>query len=139
MNREQGLKVLQTAGLRLTSPRRAMLDVLLNAAEPLSAEEIHAQADRAGLVSDLSTVYRNLGAFVEAGLVDALPGANGERRYELRRPGENGFRLMCLDCGKMLSLPEADVLQVGAAAARQGFDPQSLTLAAHCSHECELD
>ena len=139
MNREEGLKVLQTAGLRLTSPRRPLLDVLLNAEGPLSAEEIHERAAQAGMESDLSTVYRNLGTFLEAGLVDTLPGSNGERRYELRRPGENGFRLMCPDCGKMLALPEADVRQVGQAAARQGFDPQSLTLAAHCSHLCEVD
>jgi hypothetical protein len=39
----------------------------------------------------------------------------------------------------VLSWPEADLKTVGRAAARQGFDPLSVTLAAHCSHLCEVE
>ena len=124
--------LLRAAGLRSTHSRRKILDALIGADAPLAAEEIHSQTG-----CDLSTVYRSLHAFVEAGLLDALPGTNGEKRFEVRRAG--GPRLMCLDCGKFLPLPEADLSQVGLAAARQGFDPQSITLAAHCAHVCEVD
>jgi Fe2+ or Zn2+ uptake regulation protein len=136
MTGDEAIKILRAAGLRLTGPRRAILHALLGAAGPLSAEDVHTRTGAAGPPSDLSTVYRNLSAFVEAGLLDTLPGANGERRYAVRRA--DALRLVCLDCGKVLSLPEADLRNVGRAAARQGFDPLSVTLAAHCSHLCEV-
>jgi Fe2+ or Zn2+ uptake regulation protein len=129
---DEALKLLRAAGLRLTGPRRRMLEALMQASGPLAAEEIRAQTG-----GDLSTVYRNLGAFVEAGLLEGLPATNGEKRYVVRRAEAEALRLMCLDCGKFMPLPEADLLQVGRAAARQGFDPQTLTLAAHCAHVCE--
>ena len=137
MTRDEALKTLRAAGLRLTGPRRTILEALLDAAGPLSAEDIHTRTGKDGPPSDLSTVYRNLNTFVEAGLLDTLPGANGERRYAVRRADALGLRLVCLDCGKVLSLPEADLRHVGRAAARQGFDPLSVTLAAHCSDLCE--
>jgi Fur family peroxide stress response transcriptional regulator len=139
MDFNEALKTLQAAGLRLTAPRRAILAALLEAGAPVSAEDLHARTTAAGLASDLSTVYRNLSAFVEAGLLDALPGASGERRYAVRGADPLGVRLMCLDCGKVLSLPDSDFKKVGRAAARQGFDPLTITVAAHCSHLCEAD
>ena len=134
MTQDQALVVLRSAGLRLTEPRRKILDVLIAASEPITADDIHA---RFGAEADLSTVYRNLLAFVEAGLIDSRPGASGEKRYEVKSQSANGARWMCLDCGKFLPLPEADLVSIGTAAARQGFDPHTLTLAAHCVHTCE--
>jgi Fe2+ or Zn2+ uptake regulation protein len=139
MTRDEALQQLRSAGLRVTGPRRVILDVLLSAGAPVSAEEVHAGTAEAGFASDLSTVYRNLSAFVEAGLLDALPGASGERRYAVRGADPLGLRLVCLDCGKVLSLPDSDLRKVGRAAARQGFDPLTVTVAAHCSHLCEVE
>jgi Fe2+ or Zn2+ uptake regulation protein len=134
MTRDEALKLVRAAGLRLTGPRRKILDAFTAALAPVTAEELHAQTG-----GDLSTVYRNLNAFVGVGLLDALPGANGEKRYELRGASKDGLRLMCLDCGKFMPLPEADLSHVGRAAAMQGFDVQSITLAAHCAHVCDLE
>ncbi len=139
MNRDEALKSLQAHGMRLTSPRRAILDVMLASVTPLNADEVRERTGTAGSRSDLSTVYRNLNAFVEAGLLDTVPGGNGERRYILRGTQLAGLRLVCLDCGKILSLPDSELKQVGQAAARQGFDPLTVTVAAHCSHLCEAE
>ena len=81
MTRDEALKTLRAAGLRLTGPRRAILEALLDAAGPLSAEDVHAHTRAAGPSSDLSTVYRNLNAFVEAGLLDQREALHHEERH----------------------------------------------------------
>ena len=54
---DQSLNNLQKSGLRLTKQRKAMLEVLAKAENPLSAEETHSKLESA--TCDLVTVYRS--------------------------------------------------------------------------------
>ena len=129
---------LRAAGYRLTAPRRKLVDVLLQAETPLTAEEIHHHARRAGAEADLSTIYRNLATFCEMGWLDAVPGANGERHYRVRHSPAPTFSVTCLDCGQATTLAAAPAGALGEAVRGAGFNAATLrvTLAAHCEHEC---
>lgn len=81
MNEADILDRLRTSGYRLTGPRRTLVEALLRAEQPLTAEEIHQRVRRARM--NLSTVYRNLATFCEMGWLDAAPGMNGERHYRV--------------------------------------------------------
>ncbi len=128
---------LRASGYRLTAPRRALVEALLTAGQPLTAEDLHQRVRAGGM--NLSTVYRNLTMFCAMGWLDAAPGLNGERLYHLAPARESAFSLLCLDCGKLNQMPPAPASGLGDAVRELGFKADSLrvTLAAHCEHKCD--
>ena len=138
MKEEQILSTLHATGYRLTAPRRKLVDVLLKAEAPLTAEEIHRRARAAHVPANLSTIYRNLATFCEMGWLEALPGANGERYYQVHAENEQRMSVLCLDCGQMTSVAATAAGPLNEAVRDLGFNAQSLrvTLAAHCEHVC---
>jgi Fe2+ or Zn2+ uptake regulation protein len=138
MKEEQILETLHASGYRLTAPRRKLVDVLLKAEAPLTAEDIYRRARDARVAANLSTIYRNLATFCEMGWLEALPGANGERYYQVHAEDEPRMSVLCLDCGQMTSVAATATAPLNEAVRGLGFNAQSLrvTLAAHCEHVC---
>jgi Fe2+ or Zn2+ uptake regulation protein len=132
------LETLRAAGYRVTGPRRKLVDLLLQAEAPLTAEEIYQRARRSRPQANLSTVYRNLATFCEMGWLDAVPGPNGERHYQVHTSDEQRMSVMCLDCGELTTLKTDVDGSLNAVVRDLGFNAQSLrvTLAAHCEHVC---
>lgn len=89
---------LRTAGLRVTGPRLAVLEVL--------ADHPHATADtvatlvrrKLGRVST-QAVYDVLAACAEAGLVRRIEPAGSAALFETRT-GDNHHHLVCRSCGR---------------------------------------
>ena len=131
------LDTLRAAGYRLTAPRRKLIDLLLQAESPLTAEEIHQRARHARLDANLSTIYRNLATFCEMGWLEAVPGADGERHYQVHHADEH-MSVVCLDCGQYTHFKVEPTDPLSAVVREMGFSPQDLrvTLAAHCEHLC---
>ncbi len=128
---------LRASGGRLTASRRALIEALLAAEKPLTAEELHARTRAVGL--NLSTVYRNLATFCEMGWLEAVPGLNGGCYYRLRPEHEASVSVLCLDCGALNPLQSAPPAPDLSAAVRNlGFRTETLriTVAAHCQQEC---
>lgn len=132
------LQTLRAAGYRLTGPRRKLVDLLLQAEAPLTAEEIYQRARQARAQANLSTIYRNLATFCEMGWLEALPGPSGERHYQVRSADEQRLSVMCLDCGELTTLKTDAGGPFNAVVRDLGFSAQSLrvTVAAHCEHIC---
>jgi Fur family ferric uptake transcriptional regulator len=74
------VNALRARGLRLSSARRVLLEVLYGAERPISAEEIAAGGGRLP-PSDLASVYRNLERLEELGLVRHVHLGHGPGRY----------------------------------------------------------
>lgn len=72
----------------------------------LSVDDIYAMLREQGVEVGRTTVYRTLEAFVGEGLVSkATMPDGGESRYRLVEPGhEEAGRLVCLDCGRVISI-----------------------------------
>lgn len=98
-----GLKVedqeLKQAGLKVTLPRRKILDILKQAQDRhLSAEETsHALYERGDNIA-LATIYRVLTQFEEAGLVKRHNFEGGSSVFELARGGHHDH-VVCVHCG----------------------------------------
>jgi Fe2+ or Zn2+ uptake regulation protein len=137
MTHAELLRRLRASGYRLTAPRRSLVEALLQAGGPLTADELHLRVREAGM--SLSTVYRNLATFVEMGWLEAVPGINGERHYKLCQSDVASLSILCLDCGKLNHVAATPTLELSDTVRDLGFRPDSLrvTLAAHCEHECE--
>ncbi|WP_102960293.1 iron response transcriptional regulator IrrA [Mangrovicella endophytica] len=72
---------LRSVGLRPTRQRVALCNLIFGAGDRhLSAEELHAEAHKAGEAVSLATVYNTLHQFTDAGLVRPLS-AEGQRTY----------------------------------------------------------
>jgi Fe2+ or Zn2+ uptake regulation protein len=131
------LERLRASGYRLTGPRRTLVETLLQAEGPLSADDLYVRVRPAGM--NLSTVYRNLAAFVEMGWLTVMRGVNGKQHYRVQPPDEPSLSILCLDCGKLNQVAAAPDAALNDTVRGLGFKTDSLrvTLAAHCEHVCE--
>ena len=113
---------LRTRGLRLTRPRRVILDVLRGTESHPTAEWVHRVARRRLPRVSLGTVYRNLRLLVAEGLAAEIPGPHA--RFDANLAAHHHFT--CLRCGCILDVdgplaePHAAALR-GRVAARTGL------------------
>jgi Fur family ferric uptake transcriptional regulator len=84
--------------MRVTKPRIAILNSLLQRQAPASIEQIHEDIDRESC--DLVTVYRCLAAFESIGLVRRSFLHNGTSLYELSAGQPQHYHIVCKSCGK---------------------------------------
>jgi Fe2+ or Zn2+ uptake regulation protein len=104
-----GEDLLRSAGLRVTRPRLAVLDVL-DGGGHLEVEEITRRVrERIDSVST-QAVYDVLGALSRAGLARRIEPAGSPARYEART-GDNHHHVVCRGCGMVADVDCA----VGAA------------------------
>jgi Fur family transcriptional regulator, ferric uptake regulator len=104
-------KTLRDAGLRKTGPRLAVLAVLERAKAPLSHADVAEALANDGF--DRATVYRNLIALTEVGLVRRNDLGDHVWRFELVRADAPHERVhphfVCTDCGVVSCLPDVTV------------------------------
>lgn len=121
----------------LTPQRRAVLDVVLESGEHLTANEIYEAARRRLPAISFATVYNSLKYLREAGLVREINFGKASSRYD-RETGRHDHAI-CSRCGRLVDfdLPETPQL-LRAAARRSRFKPESihLTLVGVCP-ECQ--
>jgi Fur family ferric uptake transcriptional regulator len=100
---EEAVEAVRQRGLRVTSARRLVLEALLAARGPISAEDI---ADGLGgkmTQSDIASVYRNLETLGEIGLIRHFHAGHGPGRYVLEGLADREY-LACESCGKLESV-----------------------------------
>jgi len=92
---------LKKAGLKVTSPRRKILEIMEKSKEHhLTAEDIYRTLIDMGEETGLATVYRVLTQFEEAGLVIRHHFEGGQSIFELDH-GQHHDHLVCVKCGKV--------------------------------------
>ncbi|HET8602750.1 MAG TPA: Fur family transcriptional regulator [Marmoricola sp.] len=115
-------------GRRLTRQQRAVAEALAAADDFRSAQEIHEQLRAAGDPVGLSTVYRTLQAFADAGEVDVLRSEGGESVYR-RCSTRHHHHLVCRSCGATVEVEGPAVERwASAVAAEHGYVAVSHTL-----------
>ena len=90
------LNTVRAHGLRVSTARRQVLEALLDAGEPLTAEELAGGAD-------LASTYRNLETLETIGIVRHVHLGHGPGRYELS--GRSAGWATCERCGRSTPLP----------------------------------
>ena len=89
---------IKEAGLRVTAPRLAVLDVLHTHPHATADMVVTAVEERLGSISK-QAIYDALAAFTQAGLLRRQVVEGGGARYEIER-GDNHHHLWCERCGK---------------------------------------
>jgi Fe2+ or Zn2+ uptake regulation protein len=89
---------LRRNGGRITDARRALLTLLEEAPRPLGPRELHRELRLAGVRIDRVSVYRNVSALLELGLLHRVLGSTA-----VRTCGEKELRchhaIVCTGCG----------------------------------------
>jgi Fe2+ or Zn2+ uptake regulation protein len=129
---------LAAQGQRYTRNRRALVDLLVGAGNPVSLPEL-LERDRS--LSQSST-YRNLAVLEEAGAVRRLVTGAEHARFELAEDlTEHHHHMVCDECGSVADFSLPDELEatldaaLAAAARRTGFTARhhSLDLVGRCA------
>ena len=97
---------LSRLGYRLTPQRLMILRTVEEAADHISAEEIHAQVRARYPQMNISTVYRTLELVKELGLVTETDFGDGRVRYHCMGKGRH-HHLVCQECGAIINLDES--------------------------------
>jgi Fur family peroxide stress response transcriptional regulator len=114
-------------GRALTPQRRAVLSVVAESDEHLTAGEIFEAARKSLPTISFATVYNSLKYLTEAGLVREINFGKGSSRYD--RETSRHDHAVCSRCGKLTDFDLAETSQLMRAAARRSrFKPESIHL-----------
>lgn len=114
MNEEKVKDLLREKGLKVTSQRLMVLNILsAHGDEHLTVEEIYDLAKEESPEIGLATIYRTVQVLLELHVIEKVTFDNGFARYELNGEetgsGHRHHHAICTQCGKVYSL-ETDLL-----------------------------
>ena len=115
-------RALNATGMRVTSQRALILEIIRHRHGHLDADEVYRQAREKQPRLSLSTVYRTLRRLKELGLVEELHFAEAHHHYEVK-PSAEHHHLVCLGCGKIVEF-ECSLSQKmrKEIASKKGFE-----------------
>jgi Fur family ferric uptake transcriptional regulator len=120
---------LKQAGLKVTHPRKRILEVLESERNKhLTADDIYRCLVESNEEIGLATVYRVLNQFEAAGLVEKHNFESGQAYYELDS-GEHHDHMVCVESGKVIEFisPEIEAAQKKIADAH-GYEIEDHSL-----------
>ena len=114
MNEEKVKDLLREKGLKVTSQRLMVLNILsAHGDEHLTVEEIYDLAKGESPEIGLATIYRTVQVLLELHVIEKVTFDDGFARYELNGEetgsGHRHHHAICTQCGKVYSL-ETDLL-----------------------------
>ena len=102
------LQRCERKGLRMTSQRKIIAQVLENAADHPDVEELYKRASKIDPTISIATVYRTVKLFDEAGILDKLEFGDGRARYE-DAEREHHDHLIDINSGRVIEFMDSDI------------------------------
>ena len=105
---------------QLTRSQQAILDLLLEHSQPLSAQEIFVALRQDQQRVGLATVYRALETLRNQGQIQAVDLGENQSYYQvLPSDGHTQHHLICTQCHRVIPLPECPVHDLEEILSRQ--------------------
>lgn len=130
------VQALDTAGYRLTGPRRAVADLINEYDGHFTALELETEARRRRLGISRATLFRALDLLTELHVVERVDLPNGEHAY-VPCARAHHHHVICSRCGRAAEVEDCGVADaVGEIARRSGYriDAHRLELFGLCRH-----
>ncbi len=120
---------LRKVGLKVTQPRKRILDLLEETVNKhMTADDIYRVLMKAGDDIGLATVYRVLNQFEAAGLVVKHNFEGGQAYYELDS-GTHHDHMVCIETGKVIEFSNNEIERLQAEiAAEHGYNIEDHSL-----------
>jgi Fur family iron response transcriptional regulator len=115
------LQRLRAAGLRPTRQRLALARLLFEKGDRhITADELHAEAEEAGVGVSLATVYNTLNQFTQAGLLREVAVEAGRAYFDTNTTDHHHFFFE--EGGRLVDIPAAGLSVEGVPAAPKGTE-----------------
>jgi Fur family transcriptional regulator, ferric uptake regulator len=127
------LALVRSRGGRATSSRRVLLDVLFEADDHLTAEDLTAAVQARAPDVHISTVYRNLEDLQRLGVIVHSHLGHGPATYQLASLAHAHF--ICSTCGARVEAPDEWFASLAKnAKSKLGFviDPHHFAIVGRC-------
>ena len=120
--KSRDIEALCTAkGMRMTEQRRVIARVLASAIDHPDVEELYRRCSAVDDRISISTVYRTVKLFEDAGIIERHDFRNGRARYE-QIPDSNHDHLINLRTGEVIEFQSEEIERLQAEVARRlGF------------------
>ncbi len=107
---EELKRIVKQKGLKYTEQREIVLDILINANEHLSAEDVYNEIKNKYPDSNIgiATVYRALGFLEEVDLITSIAFGTEGKKYESNAKSHHDH-LICTTCGKIIEFMDEEI------------------------------
>lgn len=129
---------LESAGLRLTSPRRELAALIAGRKGHFTADELLAESRRSPHGPGRATIFRSLEVLADLGLVERLDLPSGEHAFVACEPAHH-HHVVCSSCGRSTGVGDHGLGSVATAVGEEtGYriDTHRLELFGLCP-ECQ--
>ena len=92
--------------MAFTRQRREILNIISNSCKHLTAEQVYRLAQTEGSRPALGTVYRNLAAFKQEGIIASVGIVDGNERFD--RDTYPHAHFICTHCSAVIDVEEID-------------------------------
>jgi Fur family ferric uptake transcriptional regulator len=107
------------AGYRLTTPRRALAELIAGRRGHFTADELLVESRRRRLGLTRATVFRSLDVLADLELVERLDLPSGEHAFVACQPSQqHHHHLVCSSCGRSTEVADNGFEAVAASIAR---------------------
>ena len=118
---KDSLAYLKNKGVRITPQRHAILEYMVQSMAHPTADEIYKALEERFPNMSVATVYNNLRAFIDAGLVKELKFGDASSRFDYLK--DVHYHIICSECGLMIDFDYDICVDVEKAAAEfSGFE-----------------
>ncbi len=107
---EELKKIVKQKGLKYTEQREIVLNILINATDHLSAEEVYNEIKNQYKESNIgiATVYRALSFLEEVDLITSITFGTDGKKYESNAKSHHDH-LICTSCGKIVEFLDDEI------------------------------
>ena len=104
-------------GLRMTLPRKIILEVIEDSADHPDVDELYRRAVEKDRSISIATVYRTTKLFEEAGIIERLDIGDGRARYE--ESGEHHEHLIDIETGEIIEFQNEELEEMKRQVAKK--------------------
>ncbi len=108
---EELLENLKENGERITTVRRALIQILSKDHQPVSVQEILKKLKSSAIAANKTTVYRQLETLLKYNFVHEVRLSDRSVLYELANGNDHHHHLVCLGCGSIEDVSFRDDLE----------------------------
>lgn len=120
--KSENREILNAVGLRNTSQRESIIEIIRHGKGHLDADEVYQRARKKQPRLSLSTVYRTLQTLRESGLIEEVHLDETHHHYEIKASNDH-HHLICTGCGKVVEFEcSLSKQMVENVSKENGFD-----------------
>ena len=108
-------------GLRMTLPRKVILEVIEDSEDHPDVDELYRRAVSKDRSISIATVYRTIKLFEESGIIERLDIGDGRARYE--EAGEHHEHLIDIESGEIIEFQNEELEEMKRQVAlKMGYE-----------------